>query len=155
MNENLLDRVAGIYQQLLRRWNARDAQGFVALFAADGRQVAFDGSAMDGRVEIASTLAAVFQNEQTESYVATIREVREIAPGVVLLRSVVGMVPPDSADRTLGVHAVQSVVFVQRHDQVQVVLMQSTPAAYHGRPEVAELLAMELDAVRRSQRAKH
>jgi uncharacterized protein (TIGR02246 family) len=155
MNENLLDRVVEVYQQLLRRWNARDAEGFAALFADDGHAIGFDGSAMDGRAEIASTLAAVFLNERTGTYLATVREVREIAPGVMLLRSIVGMVPPESVNLALAVHALQSVVFVQHDDRIQIVLMQSTPASFHGRPEVAELLALELEAARRSQRVKH
>jgi uncharacterized protein (TIGR02246 family) len=155
MNENLNDRVLEIYQRLLQRWNERDAEGFAALFADDGHAIGFDGSAMEGRAEVASTLAAVFQNELTGIYVATIREMRGIAPGVILLRSIVAMVPPDSVNLNLSVQAVQSVVFVQRGDVVQIVLLQSTPAALHGRPEVAELLALELEAARRSRRLKH
>jgi uncharacterized protein (TIGR02246 family) len=155
MNEDLLDRVVDVYRRALQRWNARDAMGFAAQFAADGHLIAFDGSATNGRTEIASTIAAVFQNELTGIYVATIREVREIAPGVVVLRSVVGMVPPDSANLNQVVHAVQSVVFVDRDGEVQILLAQSTPAAFHGRPEVAELLALELEAARLSQRVKH
>jgi uncharacterized protein (TIGR02246 family) len=155
MNENLNDRVLEVYHLLLQRWNERDAEGFAALFADDGHAIGFDGSAMHGRAQVASTLGAVFQNELTGIYIATIREVRGIAPGVMLLRSIVGMVPPDSVNLNLSVQAVQSVVFVQRGDVVQIVLLQSTPAAFHGRPEVAELLALELEAARRSQRVKH
>jgi uncharacterized protein (TIGR02246 family) len=160
LNENLLDRVVEVYHRLLERWNERDAEGFAALFVDGGHAIGFDGSGMDGRAEIASTLAAVFQNERTGTYVSTVREVREIAPGVILLRSIVAMVPPDSVNLNLSVQALQSVVFVQREDGhrddgLRIVLLQSTPAAFHGRPEVAELLALELEAARRSQRIKH
>jgi len=155
MTEKLLDRVVEVYHRLLQRWNARDAEGFAALFVDDGHAIGFDGSGMNGHAEIASTLSAVFQNEQTGVYVSTIREVREIAPGVILLRSIVGMVPPESFNLNLAVQALQSVIFVQRDDSLRIVLLQSTPAAFHGRPEVAELLALELEAIRRSQRVKH
>ncbi len=54
-----------------------------------------------------------------------------------------------------SVNAVQSVLFVERGDAVKIVLLQSTPAAFHGRPEVADALTQELEDVLRSQRLKH
>jgi hypothetical protein len=38
---------------------------------------------------------------------------------------------------------------------VKIVLLQSTPAAFYGRPEVADALTQELEELLRSQRAKH
>lgn len=149
------DRIEFHYRELLAAWNRRDANGFAALFSEDGYAVAFDGSAMNGRAEIASTLSTVFQNERTGFYAASISDVREIAPGVVLLRAVVGTIPPDSFDLNLMVKAIQSVVLLERSDDVKVVLLQSTPAAFHGRSEVAEVLSLELEQIRHSQRVKH
>jgi uncharacterized protein (TIGR02246 family) len=149
------ERIEACYRELLVAWNRRDAEAFAAMFTDDGQAVAFDGSAMSGRAEIASTLAAVFQNERTETYAASIRDVFEIAPGVVLLRSVVGMVPHDSFDLNLMVKATQSVVFLERDDEAKVVLLQSTPATFHGRSDVAEVLSLELEQIRRSQGTSH
>jgi uncharacterized protein (TIGR02246 family) len=149
------DRVLAMYQKLLQSWNMRDAEKFASLFAEDGQAIGFDGSAMNGRADIASTLAAVFLNNRTATYVSKIREVREIAPGVALLRAVVGMVPPDHFNLNPSVNAVQSVVFVGQGDAVKIVLLQSTPAAFHGRPEVADALTQELEELLRSHRAKH
>jgi len=140
---------------LLAAWNRRDAEGFAALFADDGHAIGFDGSAMSGRAEIASTLATVFQNERTGTYAASIRDVVEIAPGVILLRSIVGMIPPDSFDMNLMVKATQSVVFLERDDEAKIVLLQSTPATFHGRSDVAEMLTIELEQIRRSQGTSH
>ncbi len=95
MKETLRDRVLDIYKRALQSWNMRDAKRFASFFAEDGHAIGFDGSAMDGSADIASTLATVFQNHRTATYVSKIREVREIASGVALLRAVVGMVPPD------------------------------------------------------------
>ena len=148
-------RIEECYRALLGAWNRLDADGFAALFTEDGYAVAFDGSAMNGRAEIASTLSTVFQNERTGLYAARVRDVRDIAPGVVLLRAIVGMVPPDSGELNLVVNATQSVVFVERGNDVKVALLQSTPAAFHGRSEVAEVLTLELEQIRRSQRMKH
>jgi uncharacterized protein (TIGR02246 family) len=155
MNGSLHDRVQAVYQKLLQSWNLRDAERFASLFAEDGHAIGFDGSAMDGAAEIASTLATVFQNHRTATYVSKIREVREIAPGVALLRAVVGMVPPDDFTLNPSVNAVQSVVFIEQDDAVKIVLLQSTPAAFHGRPEVGQALTQELEQVLRSQRVKH
>jgi uncharacterized protein (TIGR02246 family) len=149
------ERIEACYGQLLAAWNRRDAEAFAALFTHDGHAIAFDGSAMSGRAEIASTLATVFQNERTGTYAASIRDVFEIAPGVVLLRSVVGMIPHDSFDLNLMVKATQSVVFLECDDEAKVVLLQSTPAAFHGRSDVAEVLSLELEQIRRSQRTSH
>jgi hypothetical protein len=45
---------------------------------------------MNGRAEIASTLRGIFENHPTASYVAKVRDVRAIAPGDAIIRSVVG-----------------------------------------------------------------
>ncbi|HEX4565402.1 MAG TPA: SgcJ/EcaC family oxidoreductase, partial [Vicinamibacterales bacterium] len=145
------ERIEARYGELLAAWNRRDADAFAAMFTDDGQAVAFDGSAMSGRAEIASTLAAVFQNERIGAYAASIRDIVEIAPGVILLRSVVGTIPPDGVGLNLMVKATQSIVFLQRDDEAEVVLLQSTPATFHGRSDVAEVLSLELEHIRRSQ----
>lgn len=144
-----------LYDRLLRSWNTRDAEGFAALFTEDGHAVGFDGSTMDGRAEIASTLSAIFQNHKTATYVSKIREFKEIAPAVALLRAVVGMVPPGEIELNPAVNAIQSVVFVRQSGDVRIVLLQSTPAAFHGRPEVAAALTRELQEIVRSERVRH
>jgi uncharacterized protein (TIGR02246 family) len=149
------ERIEACYRELLSAWNRRDASAFAGLFTEDGYFIAFDGSEMHGRAKIASTLAAVYQNERTATYIAAIREVKELVPGVVLLRAVVGMVPPDSLDLHLTVTATQSVVLVERDLHVAVALLQSTPTVFHGRSEVAEALTLELEMILRSQNVKH
>jgi uncharacterized protein (TIGR02246 family) len=137
-------RVVSLYEQLLGAWNERHAAQFAAAFVDDGTAVGFDGSGMNGRAEIESSLRAVFADHQTARYVAKIREVRELAPGVALLRSVVGMVPPGAAAINPRVNAIQSVVAVARGNEVKIALLQNTPAAFHGRPELVEQLTREL-----------
>jgi uncharacterized protein (TIGR02246 family) len=149
------DRIESRYRQLLGAWNRRDAAAFAALFTPDGLAVAFDGSVMSGRAEIASTLASVFLNERTGTYAATVRGVSDIAPGVALLRAIVGMVPPDSFDLNLMINATQSVVYVESDGDIKVALLQSTPAAFHGRSEVAVALALELEEIARNRPPQH
>ncbi|HET7696609.1 MAG TPA: SgcJ/EcaC family oxidoreductase [Vicinamibacterales bacterium] len=144
--------VIAAYQRLLDAWNRRRADEFAALFAADGNAVGFDGSPMNGRAEISSTLASIFAHHQTASYVAKVREVRLLRPDVALLRSVVGMVPSGQSALNPAVNAIQSVLFVDKDGTWQVVLLHNTPAAYHGRPEMVEQLTAELTEVVRSGR---
>ncbi len=132
------------YEQLLRAWNARDAHAFAAAFTADGSAVGFDGSQMNGRDEILSTLRAVFDNHATAAYVAKVREVRLLPGGSVLVRAVAGMAPVTTSALNPAVNAVQSVVLVREADAMRIALLQNTPAAFHGRPELAARLTQEL-----------
>jgi uncharacterized protein (TIGR02246 family) len=147
--EEAREGVLTLYQQLLDAWNARDAAAFAALFSDDASVVGFDGSPMNGRAEIGSTLEGIFGSHQTARYVAKVREVRRLGSDVLLARSVVGMVPPGKAELNPAVNAIQSLVAAGRGADMRIALLHNTPAAFHGRPEMAEELTRELtDAVR-------
>ena len=142
--------IIAVYTRLLEAWNRRNADDFAWLFAYDGNAVGFDGSQMNGRADIRSTLAAIFADHTPAAYIAKIREVRAFASGVVLLRSVVGMVPPGKNEIKPDVNAVQSVVLVRDGDDWKVALLHNTPAAYHGRPDAVDRLTNELTEVLRT-----
>jgi uncharacterized protein (TIGR02246 family) len=141
-----------LYRQLLDAWNARDAAAFADLFSDDGSVVGFDGSPMNGCEEIASTLQAIFGSHPTARYVAKVREVRRLAAGVLLVRSVVGMVPPGKEELNPAVNAMQSLVAVGRGAAMRIALLHNTPAAFHGRPELAAQHTRELTDVLNSGR---
>jgi uncharacterized protein (TIGR02246 family) len=103
-----------LYEQLLRAWNEQNADAFGAVFAEDGSAVGFDGSTMNGRQEIVATLRGIFEHHRTATYVAKVREVRELGADVVLVRAVVGMRPPGAAELNPAVNAIQSVVMTGR-----------------------------------------
>jgi len=138
------DAALAVYARLLDAWNRQDADSFAQTFAEDGNAVGFDGSQMNGRSEVASTLRAIFIHHKTARYVARIRDVREIAPGVALIRSVVGMVPPGQTELNPAVNAIQSVIVVGTGGNLMITLLHNTPAAFHGRPELAQQLTSEL-----------
>lgn len=144
MNQIQRKGMLSLYRQLLQAWNRRNADEFAAVFAEDGNVIGFDGSPLNGREEIASTLRGIFENHQTAAYVAKVREVRELGPGVVLVRSVVGMVPPGKSEVNPAVNALQSLVVVGQGTDLRVALLHNTPAAFHGRPQLAEQLTREL-----------
>lgn len=136
-----------LYTRLLEAWNRRSGEDFAALFEPDGSAVGFDGSQMNGRDEIATTLKAIFESHPTASYVARVREIRQLAPGTTLVRAAAGMVPPGSSELNPAVNAIQSVVLTEREGTLWIALLHNTPAAFHGRPEAAEALTRELTDV--------
>jgi uncharacterized protein (TIGR02246 family) len=135
-----------LYADLLRCWNQGDAGGFAALFVRQGNVVGFDGSQVDGQDRIETHLAQIFAPHQTAAYVGKVREVRLLGAEVVLLRAVAGMVPPKQSQLNPALNTIHTLVASKQRDRWRAELFQSTPAAFHGRPEAGQALAAELQA---------
>ena len=136
--------VRALYRQLLDVWNRQDAQAYAGLIAEDGNIVGFDGSQMDGRAAVVDEIGRIFADHQTARYIAAVREVRLVTPDVAILRAVVGMVPPGQTDIKPDVNAIQSLVATRSEGVWRIALLQSTPAQFHGRPELGQQLTDEL-----------
>jgi uncharacterized protein (TIGR02246 family) len=141
------DTARDLYARLLDAWNAHDADAFAALFAADGVSIGFDGSQATGD-EIRQHLAAVFADHETAPYIARVREIRAIGTDAVLLRAVVGMVPPGGDAVNPDANALHSLVAARAGGDWRIALFQNTPAQYHGRPEAVEEHTAEIEQVR-------
>jgi hypothetical protein len=63
---------------------------------------------------------------------------------VAVLRAVVGMVPAARSDIEPALNAIQTVVAVKRDGTWRIAFFQTTPAQFHGRPELVEQLTKEL-----------
>jgi uncharacterized protein (TIGR02246 family) len=137
-------KVRLLYQTLLEAWNDKDAHEMAELFSENGNVIGFDGSQMDGRKQIESMLGQIFADHPTPVYVAAVREVRFLAPGVALVRAVAGMVPRGHSDINPALNAVQSLIATKEQDRWRIALFQNTPAALHGRAELSEQLTAEL-----------
>jgi uncharacterized protein (TIGR02246 family) len=133
-----------LYADILRCWNEGNAAAFAGLFVRQGNVVGFDGSQVDGQDKIESHLAQIFAHHQTAAYVGKVREVRLLGSEVVLLRAVAGMVPPTQSDLNPDLNTIHTLVASKQRDQWRAELFQSTPAAFHGRPEAREALTAEL-----------
>jgi uncharacterized protein (TIGR02246 family) len=138
--------VRGLYERMIAGWNAGNAAAMTRDFADDGQIVGFDGSEVSGRERIASYLAGIFADHKVASFVTIVREVREIAPNVTLLRAHAGMVPTGKSEINRATNAVQTLVAVKRGDRWQIALFQNTPAAWHGREDDVNALTAELQA---------
>src|SRR5438105_2771006 len=139
--------VRTLYRELLDGWNQRNAEAFAAPFAEDGEVIGFDGSQMTGRVDIAATLGQIFADHVTAPYVSKVRSVRLLSPEVAILRAIVGMIPPGQSDLNPAVNAHQTVVAAKREGTWRIELLQTTPAQFHGRPDLVERMTEELRQV--------
>jgi len=139
--------VRALYRQMLDGWNKHSADAFAAPFAEDGDAIGFDGSHHIGRAGIASDLQQIFANHPTAVYVWKVRSVRLLSPDVAILRAVAGMVPPGQSDLNPAVNTIQTLVAAKRDGTWRIALFQNTPAQFHGRPELVQLLTEELRQV--------
>ena len=138
-----------LYERLIEAWNKRNARDYALLFASNGSIVGFDGSQVNGQLEIGAHISEVFSHHQTASYVTIVREVRPVSGDAMLLRANAGMVPPGKDELDPDMNAVQSLVAARKGGKWEIALFQNTPAAFDGRPELSEKLTEELRAVLR------
>ena len=139
---------ARLYRDLLDTWNRRDAAGMAALFTHDGSLVGFDGSQIDGGPKaVEAHLAPIFGSHATPTYVGRVREVRELAPKVALVRAVTGMVPEGRRELNATLNTIHTLVAVEGGGTWRAAMFQSTPAAFHGRPDLSRALTDELRAL--------
>jgi uncharacterized protein (TIGR02246 family) len=135
-----------LHARLIEAWDKRNARDFALLFASDGNLVGFDGTQVNGQLEVGAHLTEIFSHHQTPAYVSIVRDVRSIAPDVTLLRANTGLIPPGKDDIDPALNAVQSMVAVQKGGAWKITLFQNTPAAFHERPDAVKKLTEELRA---------
>jgi uncharacterized protein (TIGR02246 family) len=135
-----------LYDGVIAGWNNGDAAAMTQDFSAKGHLVGFDGTQQNGRAAIASHLAVAFSNHRVAAYVSIVREIRQLAPDVGLLRAVVGMVPPDGDEIRPATNAVQTLIAVSHEGRWRIEMFQTTPAAWHGRQDDVVALTAELQA---------
>jgi uncharacterized protein (TIGR02246 family) len=139
------DRIRSLYIDFIDGWNRRSGAAVAAGFADDGDIVGFDGTHHHGRLAIAAELRQIFGDHQTPVYAAVIRSVRPIAPDAAVLMAHAGMIPAGGNDFDPDLHTVHTLVAVDEGGgRWKIALLQSTPAAWHGRPEARAALTEEL-----------
>lgn len=144
----MVDRPQDLLPALHDRWNARDADGFAALFHEYGVIIGFDGSTELGASNIAEHLAAIFADHTPAHFVGRVDAVTEINADLAVVRGIAGMVAPDGGDFVPDRNVIQSIVAAQAGGRWQVRLFQNTPARFDGRPEAVEEMTAALAALR-------
>jgi uncharacterized protein (TIGR02246 family) len=140
--------VEELYRQIIDAWNARDAEAFSALFIVDGEIVGFDGSQATGRGQIHEHLKGVFAAHETQKYVGVVEKITTVTIDVAIVHAVVGMVNKATNAVDPKLNAVQRLVGVHRSGDWRAALLQTTPAAYHGRPDDVAKLTEQLTGAR-------
>lgn len=138
-----------LYQNFLDGWNNRDAAAMAALLDDDGFLVGFDGSLHDGPRSVAAELGAIFAEHQTPRFVGLVQQVICRSDQVAILRAALGLVPPEADNLEPEGNAIQVLTAVKRNGSWRILVLQTTPAAYHGRPEAQAALT---EALRRQLR---
>jgi uncharacterized protein (TIGR02246 family) len=135
-----------LYASMIEAWDKRNARDFALAFNSDGSLVGFDGSQVNGQLEIGAHLTEIFSHHQTPRYVTIVREVRLLANDATLLRANTGLVPNGKDDIDPALNAVQSMIAVQKGGVWKIAMLQNTPAAFHGREDLVKKLTEELRA---------
>ena len=143
-----------LYARLLEAWDKRNARDYALQFAADGSLVGFDGSQVNGQLEIGAHVTEVFSHHQTPRYVSIVRDVRLLANDAAILLANAGLIPPDKDDIEPSLNAVQSLIAVQKNGSWKIALFQNTPARFDTRPELAKKLTEELRATLKAGKPK-
>ena len=145
-------QIHALYREFLLAWNDLDAEKLAAAFTDDADLIGFDGSQLHGRANIESTIRKIFDDHgkpagpgegaQTGTFVSAVRSVKFLSPDIAVLLAVNGSTV--SGKLVPERNGVQSLVAVRAHAGWRIAHMQTTPAAYHGRPDLAEELTQEL-----------
>jgi uncharacterized protein (TIGR02246 family) len=135
-----------LYRKLLQAWNDRDAAAMCALLTPDGSMVGFDGSSFKGPDTVLLHLKPILDTLPTPTYVASVREVRELGPDITMLLAAAGMVPRGKGNINPALNALQCLVAQRSNSEWRIAHFQTTPAAFHDRPEQSDALSLELRA---------
>jgi uncharacterized protein (TIGR02246 family) len=134
-----------LYRRLIVGWNDHDADAMGAALLENCLVIGFDGSQMIGREQVVSELRSIFADHEVARYVTKVRSVIPFGADVVLLHAVAGMVPPGASEIMPERNSIQTVVAHRAAGEWLVALFQTTPAQFHGRPELSDALTAELN----------
>jgi len=133
-----------LYRKLLQAWNDKDAAAMAALLAPDGSMVGFNGSGFKGQAAALEQLKLILEAVTTATYVASVREVRELGSDTTLLLAAAGLVPRGKFNINPALNALQCLVATRVGADWRVAHFQTTPTAFHETPEQSDALSKEL-----------
>jgi uncharacterized protein (TIGR02246 family) len=137
--------VAALLQQMIDGWNRGSGAGFAVPFAEDGDQVAFDGTHLQGRQQIAEFHQMLFDRFLSGTrLVGKVVDVRFLAPDVALAHGIGGTVMPGETDLAPDRNSVQTLVAVKIDGEWRLVRLHNSRAEFMGRPEAAAAFTEEL-----------
>jgi uncharacterized protein (TIGR02246 family) len=144
---NIADDAAlsNLYQQVIEGWNRGSGEVFAAPFTDDADFVAFDGTYLKGRQEIASAHQQLFDTFlKGTRLVGKVRNLRYLTPEVAVMIAVGGTVMPGQPDLEVERNSIHTFVAVKHDDTWRFAAFQNSRVQYMGRPEATQELTAEL-----------
>ena len=139
-----ISAATALYRRLIDGWNSHDADAMGAALGENSLVIGFDGSQMIGRTEAVTELRSIFADHEVARYVTKVRSVTPLGADAAVLHAVAGMVPPEAFEIMPEHNSIQTVVAHRAGGDWSVALFQTTPAQFHGRPELSRSLTAEL-----------
>jgi uncharacterized protein (TIGR02246 family) len=133
-----------LYKRFIDGWNAHDAHGMAACLASDGLMIGFDGSIMRGAAEAERVLSQIFAHHTPHRFVTIERSIRMFAPTVACYSGDLGSIEPGTNTLVESLNSRQVMVATQDETGWRMRLLQTTPAALHGQPDLQIALTEEL-----------
>jgi uncharacterized protein (TIGR02246 family) len=111
--------VRGLYQQLMDDWNQGSGDAFAAAFTDDGDLVAFDGTHLKGRAQIAAAQQRLFDKFlKGTRLVGSVEQVRFLGPETAVMHAVGNTVMRRKSTPSPERASIQTLVAVRRDDGV-------------------------------------
>lgn len=126
--------VRALYQQLMDGWNQGSGAAFAAVFTDDGDLVAFDGTHLKGREQIAAAQQRLFDKFlKGTRLVGKVERVRFLGPDTAVLHAVGNTVMRRKSRPSPERASIQTLVAVHRDDQWRLAAFQNTRIRPMGR----------------------
>jgi uncharacterized protein (TIGR02246 family) len=126
--------VRGLYRQLMDGWNQGSGAAFAAAFTDDGDLVAFDGTHLRGREQIAAVQQRLFDRYLKGSrLVGSVEQVRFLGPDSAVMHAVGNTVMRGKSRPAPQRASIQTLVAVRREGGWRVAAFQNTRVRPIGR----------------------
>ena len=118
--------VRDLHRRLMDGWNRGSGDAFAAVFAEDGDQVAFDGTHLEGRAEIASSHQELFDRWMKGTrLVGRIEDIRFPSPDVAIAHAVGSTVMRGKMEPSRERDSIQTLVAVKRDGEWQLAALDN------------------------------
>ena len=126
--------VRALYQQMMDAWNHGSGEGFAAPFDDEGDFVAFDGTHLKGRRQIASSHQPLFDKWlKGTRLVGQITRVRFLSPDVALMHATGGTVMRGKSSPSPERDSIQTLVATRQCGDWRLAAFQNTRVRPIGR----------------------
>jgi uncharacterized protein (TIGR02246 family) len=126
--------VRALYELLMEGWNRGSSEAFAAPFAEDADFIAFDGSHLKGREEIASFHRPLFATHLKGTHlIGRVKNIRILSSGVALIHAVGGTVKRGKAGPAPERNSIQTLVATKCGIEWRFAAFQNTRVRPIGR----------------------